>query len=89
MRGIKPATSEIPVVFARRTVDVEEGGCFWRVDHRGRPVDATKRLYGQAFAIYALCEYHRASREPEPLAHALALFRTVNQRMRDRVHVWA
>jgi cellobiose epimerase len=71
---------------AGRMVDAEEGGCFWRVDHRGRPLDATKRLYGQAFAIYALCEYHRASQEPEPLAHALALFRTVNQRMRDRVH---
>jgi cellobiose epimerase len=69
-----------------RMVDAEEGGCLWRVDHHGRPLDATKRLYGQAFAIYALCEYHRASQEPEPLAHALALFRTVNQRMRDRVN---
>src|SRR5437870_8924311 len=58
---------------AGRMVDAEEGGCFWRVDHRGRPLDATKRLYGQAFAIYAMCEYHRASQEPEPLAHALAL----------------
>src|SRR5215470_6657605 len=69
-----------------RMLDHDHGGCFWRLDRRGLPLDATKRLYGQGFAIYGLCEYHRASGDATPLAHAAALFRTVHERMRDRVH---
>jgi mannose/cellobiose epimerase-like protein (N-acyl-D-glucosamine 2-epimerase family) len=69
-----------------RMLDRDHGGCFWRVDRGGLPLDATKRLYGQAFAIYGLCEYHRASGDAAPLAHAARLFRTVQERMRDRTH---
>jgi mannobiose 2-epimerase len=32
-------------------LDKEHGGVFWLVDHQGRPLDRTKKFYGQAFAI--------------------------------------
>ena len=49
-----------------RMLDSDHGGCFWSLDCSGLPIDATKRLYGQAFAIYGLCEYHRASGDAAP-----------------------
>src|SRR5271157_6642339 len=38
--------------------DAKFGGVFWMVDHLGRPVETKKRIYGQAFAVYALAEHH-------------------------------
>lgn len=45
--------------FARRALfDDEMGGVFWEVAGDGsRPIDAGKHLYGQAQAVYGLCEY--------------------------------
>ena len=69
-----------------RMLDRDHGGCFWRVDRGGLPLDVTKHLYGQVFAIYGLCEYHRASGDAAPLAHAATLFRTVQEHLRDCAH---
>lgn len=42
--------------------DTETGGFFWKGDSRsGRPANAEKHLYGQAFALLALSRYARAS----------------------------
>lgn len=42
--------------------DTQSGGFFWEVDAKsGKPIRAKKHLYGQAFAIYALSEYARAT----------------------------
>ena len=40
--------------------DRDHGGYVWRVDPEGQRWTATKKVYGQAFCIYALSEYHRA-----------------------------
>jgi mannobiose 2-epimerase len=50
--------------------DDEYGGLYWMVDYKGRPVDIKKRLYGQAFSVYALAEYGHASADPEAFAKA-------------------
>jgi mannobiose 2-epimerase len=44
-------------------VDMRHGGVYWSVDYRGRVRDARKQAYAQAFCIYALAEYHLASRD--------------------------
>lgn len=59
------------------------GGYFWKTDVAGNVTDDRKILYGQAFAIYALVEYHRASGEPEPLQAALELYRLIQRHAHD------
>ncbi len=66
--------------------DKEEGGVFWTVDATGRPVSATKHVYNHSFAIYGLAEYHRATRDPEALKRAIALYRLVEEKARDHRH---
>ncbi len=53
--------------------DAEFGGVYWMVDHLGNPVDTKKRIYGQAFTVYALAEYAAANEQKEPLEMAIAL----------------
>lgn len=66
-----------------RMLDERNGGFYWRADLKGRIIDPRKILYGQAFALYALVEHHRASGSPEPLAMARSLFDLVQGRMHD------
>lgn len=62
-----------------RLIDQEQGGVFWSVDHKGSPANAGKHVYAQAFAIYALSEYYRATQEQEALDHAMRLFELVER----------
>jgi len=48
-------------------VDPVHGGVFWSVDADGGVVDDRKQIYAQAFAVYALAEYARASGRRAPL----------------------
>ena len=48
---------------ARHFCDAEHDGVFWMVDHKGAPIETKKRIYGQAFALYSLAEYYRATRD--------------------------
>ena len=55
--------------------DQEHGGFYWEVDRAGRRVVAPhKHLYGQAFGLYALSEYARATGDAQALADARRLF---------------
>lgn len=42
-------------------IDDEYGGAYWLVDYRGNPLNIHKKIYGQAFTIYALAEYFEAT----------------------------
>lgn len=64
--------------------DPEYGGAFWAVDAQGRPANARKMMYGQAFGIYALVELGRACGGREPLEMALRWFRLLRERAYDR-----
>lgn len=64
-------------------LDKEQGGYFWKTDLAGKPVKQHKFVYGEAFVIYALVEYHRASGDKEALRHAMELYRTLQQRAYD------
>ena len=71
---------------AERMWDREHGGFVWEVDESGSRVqDARKVVYGQAFALYALSEYARASGRPEPLDLAVRLFELLETHAHDKV----
>jgi mannobiose 2-epimerase len=66
--------------------DQEFGGVYWMVDYRGNPVDQKKRIYGQAFTVYALAEYASASAEREPIEKAMALHHLIEEASHDGTH---
>jgi mannobiose 2-epimerase len=63
--------------------DARHGGGFWRLDDRGVVTDDSKKIYGQAFCIYALSEYHRAFGVAEALARAQEVFGLIERHAHD------
>jgi len=63
--------------------DTEFGGMYWMVDHLGNPVETKKRIYGQAFTVYALAEYAGASAEMESQEKAIALYLMIENASHD------
>ena len=60
-----------------RLWDKEYGGFYYMINRQGQPIErmiAEKRIYGQAFAIYALSEYFRVSQNQEALELAKDAF---------------
>ncbi len=66
--------------------DDQHGGYYWMTDELGTPTNKYKMIYGQAFVIYALVEYYRASRDEQALAHAMTQFRDLQQHAYDQQH---
>ncbi len=69
-----------------RLRDEDHGGFFWRVAGDGGSTDRAKYLYGQAFAIYGLVEYYRATGEQGALDLAVETFRIVMDKAHDEAH---
>jgi mannose/cellobiose epimerase-like protein (N-acyl-D-glucosamine 2-epimerase family) len=67
-------------------LDREQGGFYWKTDVNRGVIEPHKILYGQAMAIYALVEYHRASSLSDTLKHACSVYESVQQRVHDNVH---
>jgi len=63
--------------------DAKNGGAFWRLDDSGKILDDSKKIYGQAFCIYALTEFHRAFKSESALHRALALFELIEKHAHD------
>lgn len=63
--------------------DNQYGGVYWSINYDGSVCDDTKHTYNQAFAIYALSAYYRASRRKEALDLAYALYRVIEGKCRD------
>jgi mannobiose 2-epimerase len=66
--------------------DEEFGGVYWMVDYAGQPLDTKKRIYGQAFTVYALAEYAHATAEPEPMERAMRLVAQIESAAHDDEH---
>lgn len=64
--------------------DQQYGGLYWMVDAAGKPAETKKQVYGQAFAIYAFSEYHRATGNEAALQQAVELFHTLERYSYDR-----
>jgi mannobiose 2-epimerase len=66
--------------------DRRHGGYFSKVSDAGQPVDPRKHVYLNAFALYGLVAYYRASRDPQALTAAQDLFRTLEEKAHDHRH---
>ena len=66
-----------------RMTDEKNGGVYWALHADGTVADGTKHTYNQAFAIYALSAYFRASGHQEALDRARALFGIIETKCRD------
>jgi cellobiose epimerase len=66
-----------------RFLDPIYGGMFWMLDADGTPLDASKKIYGQAFAIYSLVEYYLAGKNPDALQQALAVYELIEKHHHD------
>lgn len=67
----------------KRMTDDQHGGVYWALNADGSVADGTKHTYNQAFAVYALSAYYRASGDREALDRARALFDVIETRCRD------
>ncbi|RYY34205.1 MAG: N-acyl-D-glucosamine 2-epimerase [Sphingobacteriaceae bacterium] len=64
-------------------IDEENGGVYWSVNHRGLPLDTKKQVYANAFVIYALAEYYRASGKQQALDMAISLYNLLIEKSYD------
>ena len=68
---------------ARYFWDTTHGGVFWMVDYLGRPVETKKRIYGQAFMVYALAEFQRDTDNGEALPQAFRILQAIESASHD------
>jgi len=64
--------------------DPAHDGFYWSLDPAGGVSRDRKQVYGQAFAIYALSEYHAVTGAHGPLDRAIAVFHRLEQHARER-----
>ena len=65
--------------------DREFGGLFWELDEKGEVRNSRKQIYAQGFGIYAYSEYFKASKNPQALEKAKALFGCIEKYSFDLV----
>jgi mannobiose 2-epimerase len=63
--------------------DREHGGYVWRVDAEGRAVESSKKIYGQAFCVYALSEYDLATGESAALDAGRRVYELIERHAHD------
>ncbi len=66
--------------------DAQHGGAFWRLNDAGTVIDDSKKIYGQAFYIYALTEFHCAFENRAALQQAQELFELIERHAHDAKH---
>jgi mannobiose 2-epimerase len=66
--------------------DKVHGGLYWSVDHQGKMLDGHKQVYAQAFGIYGMSEYYRATHDPQALELALEWYHLIEKFSRDKMY---
>jgi len=67
-------------------LDKNNGGLYWALDSKGRPVNKRKQAYAQGFGIYAFSEYFLATGDNESLEQAQNLYSLIEEHFRDDVY---
>jgi mannobiose 2-epimerase len=67
----------------RYFLDPQHGGFFWELEPNGVVRDDKKKIYGQAFCVYALAEYDRVFDEPQARELALRTFDLIEAHAHD------
>jgi len=70
--------------FLQQFFDHKHGGVYWSLDAEGERLETKKQTYAQAFAIYAICEYIRATKDQSALRFAQNLFLTIEKNLSDK-----
>jgi cellobiose epimerase len=73
-------------VVMRSFWDPRYGGAYWRLAGDGRVLDDAKKVYGQAFYIYAMAEYFQAFGDSAALGRAQELFELLEGQAHDAEH---
>jgi mannobiose 2-epimerase len=66
--------------------DNSNGGVFWQVEFQGKLLDDKKKIYGQAFYIYALAEYYQAFENTTALERAREIFNLIETHSQDKTY---
>jgi len=69
--------------FCDHFIDKEYGGTYFMLDAKGNVIDDKKFVYGQAFSIYALSEYCRATGDMEARDKAVAIMELLEKHAYD------
>jgi mannobiose 2-epimerase len=67
--------------------DTINEGFYWSVDEKGNMLDGKKQVYGQAFAIYGLTEYYKATQNNHALALARDTFKLLEKYCFDPINL--
>jgi len=70
--------------FIDHFIDKTQGGVYWMIDYKGNPIETKKQIYAQAFAIYGLSEYYKATKNEKALMAAKNLFHLIEHHAFDR-----
>jgi mannobiose 2-epimerase len=65
--------------------DKQFGGLVWEVDENGDVLNGRKQIYALGFGIYGYSEYFRASKNPQALNDAIALYELIEKYSFDPV----
>ncbi len=65
--------------FSSSFIDKEFGGVFWSVKPGGAMFNDRKQIYAQAFAIYALSEFYKASQDADAIMYAVDLYNLIEE----------
>jgi mannobiose 2-epimerase len=66
--------------------DKKYGGTFWLIDAHGKVLNDKKKMYGQAFTIYALAAYFTASGSKVVLDEAIEIFNRIEKHNYDKLN---
>lgn len=69
---------------SKHLFDRKFGGVYWTVTAEGKPLETRKHLYSNAFVLYGLSEYYRASRNESAKHEAIALYTTMLEHGYDK-----
>lgn len=67
--------------------DQQFDGFYWSLNADGTVLDGKKQIYGQAFAIYGLTEYYKATADDIALERAIDTFRAIEKYSFDNLNL--
>lgn len=70
----------------RHFINHDNQGVFWKLDHKGSPLESKNQIYALAFMIYGLSEYYLSSGDERAIKLCQMLFRSIEQHSYDPDH---
>lgn len=80
----KDYADKIQQFYIQHFIDKRYGGVYWTLNPEGAMLDGTKQTYAAAFGIYGLSEHFRATGNKQSLETAISLYRTLNEKVKDK-----